>query len=61
MDIEQRIARIDNTLNDVKFELYPEIIHDNEFDILVGGLIQELRGLQQDYIEAYLLDRGGMI
>jgi hypothetical protein len=54
MDIEQRIARIDNTLNDVKFELYPEVILDNEFDILVGGLIQELRGLQQDYIDAYL-------
>ncbi len=58
MDIEQRIARIDNALNDVKFELYPEIIHDNEFDLLVGGLIQELHGLQQDYIDSYLLLEG---
>ena len=46
MDIEQRIARIDNALNDVKFEVYPEIIHDNSFDKLVGVLHDELRGLQ---------------
>ena len=53
MDIEQRIARIDNALNDVKFEVYPEIIHDNSFDKLVGVLHDELRGLQQDYIDEY--------
>ena len=54
MQLEERIVRIDNALNDIKYELWPEIIHDNSFDKLVGVLKQELQGLQKDFIEEYL-------
>ena len=52
--IEGRILCIDNALNDVKYELWPEIVQEDEFKQLVDEVIRELEGLKQDYDAEYL-------